>query len=217
MLSTQRHPLSLTLGIDSRLRTTERGSNTEISATNSRYRTYEGVAPLASPRRAHCRRRAGCLQPENSGPFVLATALTFLDPCSPGSSLLCSGNRIPSNHQSITRSSALSLRTGPPRPLVHLATASPCSEKKMGLEVRDMRRCPCLCTAPLGCRSRPAANARGYAKADSCPPPAAIDCAARYQRGSAVLPLTVQPVTVHVVERPEPAYTRSHVAKLRQG
>jgi hypothetical protein len=32
-----------------------------------------------------------------------------------------------------------------------------------------------------------------------------------------MLPLTVQPVTVLVVERPEPAYTRSHVAKLRQG
>ena len=57
----------------------------------------------------------------------------------------------------------------------------------------------------------------GYAKADSCPPPAASDCAARYQRGSAMLPLTVQPMSVHVVERPEPAYTRSHVAKLRQG
>ena len=57
----------------------------------------------------------------------------------------------------------------------------------------------------------------GYAKADSCPPPAAIDCAACYRRGNAVLPLTVQLVTVHVVERPEPAYTRSHVAKLRQG
>ena len=150
VLSIQRHPLRLTLGINSRLRTTERGSNTEISATN----TCEGVAPLASPRRAHYRRRAGCLQPENSGPFVLATAPIFLDPCSPGSSLLCLGNRIPSNHQSITRSSAaLSLRTGPPRPLVHLATVSPCSEKKMGLEVRDMRRCPCLSTAPLGCRS----------------------------------------------------------------
>ena len=40
----------------------------------------------------------------------------------------------------------------------------------------------------------PAANARGYAKADSCPPPAASDCAARYQRGSAMLPLTVQPM-----------------------
>jgi hypothetical protein len=83
-----------------------------------------------------------------------------------------------------------------------------------------MRRCPCLVLAPphsaAGPRG-PAANARGYAKADSCPPPAAIDCAARYRRGNAVLPLTVQPVTVHVVERPEPAYTRSHVAKLRQG
>ena len=55
--------------------------------------------------------------------------------------------------QSITHSSALSLRAVPPRPLVHLAAASPCSEKKMGLEVRDMRRCPCLGTAPLGCRS----------------------------------------------------------------
>ena len=98
MLSTQRHPLRLTLGIDSRLRTTERGSSTEISGTSSRYRTCEGVAPLASPRRAHYRRRAGCLQPENSGPFVLATAPIFLDPCSPGSSLLCLGNQsIPSN------------------------------------------------------------------------------------------------------------------------
>ena len=30
---------------------------------------------------------------------------------------------------------------------------APSSEKKMGLEVRDMRRGPCLSTAPLGCRS----------------------------------------------------------------
>ena len=44
--------------------------------------------------------------------------------------------------QSINHSSALSLRTGPPRPLVHRATALPRSQKKMGLEVRDMRRCP---------------------------------------------------------------------------
>jgi hypothetical protein len=82
-----------------------------------------------------------------------------------------------------------------------------------------MRRCPFVLAPPhsaAGPRG-PAANARGYAKADSCPPPAAIDCAARYRRGNAVLPLTVQLVTVHVVERPEPAYTRSHVAKLRQG
>ena len=76
----------------------------------------------------------------------------------------------------------------------------------------------CLGTAPLGCRpARAGCKRLGYAKADSCPPPAAIDCAARYQRGSAMLPLTVQPRSVHVVERPEPAYTRSHVAKLRQG
>ena len=43
------------------------------------------------------------------------------------------------NHSLISRQS---LRAGPPRPLVHLATAAPCSEKKMGLEIRDMRRCP---------------------------------------------------------------------------
>ena len=58
----------------------------ESSATSSRYRTYEGVAPLAPPRRAHYRRRAGCLQPENSGPFVLATA-PIISPCGPGFSL----------------------------------------------------------------------------------------------------------------------------------
>ena len=40
------HPLALGLRLDSRLCTTERGSYTEISATNSRFRTYEGVAPL---------------------------------------------------------------------------------------------------------------------------------------------------------------------------
>jgi hypothetical protein len=95
--------------------------------------------------------------------------------------------------QSIIHSSALSLRTGPPRPLVHLATVSPCSEKKMGLEVRDMRRCPFVLAPPhsaAGPRG-PTANARGYAKADSCPPPAAVDCAARCWRGNAVLPLAV--------------------------
>ncbi len=44
------------------------------------------------------RRRAGCLQPENSGPFVLATA-PIISPCGPGSSLQCSGNRShPVNH-----------------------------------------------------------------------------------------------------------------------
>ena len=36
------HPLALGLRLDSRLCTTERGSYTEISATNSRFRTYEG-------------------------------------------------------------------------------------------------------------------------------------------------------------------------------
>ena len=73
----------------------------ESSAASSRYRTYEGVAPLASPRRAHERRRAGCLQPECSGPFVLATAPS-LSPCGPGSSLQCSGNRShPVNHSLI--------------------------------------------------------------------------------------------------------------------
>ena len=33
------------------------------------------------------RRRAGCLQPENSGPFVLAVAPSLLMPVRPGSSL----------------------------------------------------------------------------------------------------------------------------------
>jgi hypothetical protein len=142
MLSIQRHPLRLTLGIDSHLRTTERGSNTEISATNSRYRTCEGVVPLASPRRARYKRRAGCLQPENSGPFVLATAPIFLGPCSPGSSLLCLGNRIPSN-QSLTRQSPVS----PSAPIRHVLSSTSqrprrAPKRKMGLEVRDMRRCP---------------------------------------------------------------------------
>jgi hypothetical protein len=66
--------------------------------------------------------------------------------------------------QSVTHSSALSLHTGPPHVHILLSTAQrPCRapQKKMGLEVRDMRRCPCLGTAPLGCRSvsGPAANA----------------------------------------------------------
>jgi hypothetical protein len=152
MLSIQRHPLRLTLGIDSRLRTTERGSNTEISATNSRYRTCEGVAPLASPRRVHYKRRAGCLQPENSGPFVLATAPIFLDPCSPGSSLLCLGNRIPSN-QSLTRQSPV-----PPR----RSTTSSCPPRNGRAVLRKekwvwrLETCDdalCLGTAPHGCRS----------------------------------------------------------------
>ena len=50
-----------------------------------------------------------------------------------------------SSNQSLTHQpcpSAPVLRTGPPRPLIHHATVSPCSEKKTGLEVRDVRRCP---------------------------------------------------------------------------
>jgi hypothetical protein len=83
---------------------------------------------------------------------------------------------IPSNH-SITHQPS-SLRAGPPRPPIHHATVAPCSEKKMGLEVRDVRRCPCLCTAPLGRRpARASCKRLGYAKADSCPRPPAVTMA----------------------------------------
>ena len=46
----------------------------------------------------------------------------------------------------------------------------PCSEKKMGLEVRDMRRCPFVfAPPPLGRRpARASCKRLGYAKADSC-------------------------------------------------
>ena len=94
-----------------------------IAGTRARAVTMATVRPPSLPESLQrpggwqpAVRRAGCLQPESSGPFVLAMARTLLNPCSPGSSLLCSGNRIPANHQSITHSSALSLRTGPPRP-----------------------------------------------------------------------------------------------------
>ena len=92
------------------------------------------------------------VQPENSGPFVLATAPIFLDPCSPGSSLLCLGNRIPSN-QSLTRQSPV-----PPR----RSTTSSCPPRNGRAVLRKekwvwrLETCDdalCLGTAPHGCRS----------------------------------------------------------------
>ena len=132
------------------LHTTERGSSTrEMSAASSRYRTYEGVlhwrllgALIKGDARAAYSRRI----------VAPSSSLRPLSSARAAPAPLCSAQAI-DLIQSITHSSALSLRAVPPRPLVHLAAASPCSEKKMGLEVRDMRRCPCLSTAPLGCRS----------------------------------------------------------------
>ena len=77
-----------------------------------------------------------------------------------------------------------------------------------------MRRCPWFRTAPLGrLPARAGCKRLGYAKADSYPPPAAIDRAAELHAAIDCAAVNC----VHVVERPEPAYTRSHVAKLRQG
>ena len=85
------------------------------------------------------RRRAGCLQPENSGPFVLATAPILLVPARPGSSLWCSGNqshRI--NLTSLIISPLPADRSTASYPIRH-ATVSPCSAKrKTGLEVRGV-------------------------------------------------------------------------------
>ena len=145
----------------------------ESSATSSRYRTYEGVAPLAPPRRAHYRRRAGCLQPENSGPFVLATARTL--GCLRAPAPLCGAPANQSypidltsrHHQPHARRLVHRVLSDPPRNGLAVLP-----KRKTGLEVRGVRRCPWLCTAPLGRRpARASCNRLSYAKADSCPPP----------------------------------------------
>ena len=130
---TRNHPL--TLGIGSPSHHSERGS------TTGSFR--QPVAEIGQMRGlfhrrllgAHLlRRRAGCLQPENSGPFVLATAPTciLLVPARPGSSLWCSGNqshRI--NLTSLIISPLPADRSSASYP-IRRATVSPCSEKKNG-------------------------------------------------------------------------------------
>ena len=78
MLGTQWRPLRLTLRISSPFALLRGVAAREISATSSRFRTYEGVPPLASPRRAPVKEmRVG----GDSGPlFVLATAGRNSDP-----------------------------------------------------------------------------------------------------------------------------------------
>ena len=98
------------------------------------------------------RRRAGCLQPENSGPFVLATGPYSAQPV-PRLLSVVLGQSIPSNQSHVTLiiSPVPADRSSASCPILH-ATVAPCSQKKTGLEVRDVRRCPRLCTAPLGRR-----------------------------------------------------------------
>ena len=120
-----------------------------VSATSSRFRTCEGVLHWRLLGALNKRDARAAYSRRIVAPSSSLRPLP-LDRAAPAP--LCSAQAI-DLIQSITHSSALSLRAVPPRPLVHLAAASPCSEKKMGLEVRDMRRCPCLSTAPLGCRS----------------------------------------------------------------
>jgi hypothetical protein len=164
------------------------------------------------------RRRAGCLQPENSGPFVLATGPYSAQPV-PRLLSVVLRQSIPSNQSHVTHHQPRASR-----PVLRILSDPPRNGRAvLRKEKRVWRLEPCggaldFAPPPLGRRPAGASCKRlGYAKADSCPPPAASDCAARHQRGSAMLLLTVQPMSVHVVERPEPAYTRSHVAKLRQG
>ena len=82
------------------------------------------------------RRRAGCLQPESSGPFVLATAPILLSPCAPAP--LCSARAIdPIQSISYRSSSAPCQPTGPPRPVRSTAQRPRRAPKrKTGLEVR---------------------------------------------------------------------------------
>ena len=108
----------------------------EMSAASSRYRTYEGVAPLAPPRRAHYRRRAGCLQPENSGPFVLAAAPICSCLCAPAP--LCGAPAINltsrqshATHHLLIISPMPAHRSTASCP-IRRATVLPCSEKKNG-------------------------------------------------------------------------------------
>ena len=176
MLGTATHALGIihSHSESARLRTTERGS------TTGSFR--QPVAEIGQMRGlfhrrllgAHLlRRRAGCLQPEIGGPLVLATAPTLLVPVRPGSSLQCSGSQSHISSISHHSSSAPCHPTGPPRPVRSAAQRSRRAPKrKTGLEVRGVRRCPWLCTAPLGRRPvRASCNRLSYAKADSCPPP----------------------------------------------
>ena len=140
MLGTATHALGIihSHSESARLRTTERGS------TTGSFR--QPVAEIGQMRGlfhrrllgAHLlRRRAGCLQPENSGPFVLAAAPILLVPVRPGSSLWCSGNHNLTSHQSHATHHLLVISPMP----AHRSTAScpirratvlPCSEKKNG-------------------------------------------------------------------------------------
>ena len=107
-----------------RLRTTERGS------TTGSFR--QPVAEIGQMRGlfhrrllgAHLlRRRAGCLQPENSGPFVLAAAPILLVPVRPGSSLWCSGTQ--SHVTSISRHSSSTHHQSHASPPVHRLLSDP--------------------------------------------------------------------------------------------
>ena len=139
MLGTATHALGIihSHSESARLRTTERGS------TTGSFR--QPVAEIGQMRGlfhrrllgAHLlRRRAGCLQPENSGPFVLAAAPICSCLCAPAP--LCGAPAINlTSHQSHVTHHLLIISPMP----AHRSTAScpirratvlPCSEKKNG-------------------------------------------------------------------------------------
>ena len=138
MLGTATHALGIihSHSESARLRTTTRGSIT------GRFR--QPIAEIGRMKGlfhwrllgAHLhllRRRAGCLQPENSGPFVLATARTLGCLCAPAP--LCVVLRPINLIRSISRhaSSAPRQPTGPPRPVRSATQRSRrASEKKNG-------------------------------------------------------------------------------------
>jgi hypothetical protein len=141
------------------------------------------------------RRRAGCLQPENSGPFVLATGPYSAQPV-PRLLSVVLRQSIPSNQSHVTHHQPRASR-----PILRILCDPPRNGRAVLRKERRVWRLETCDGAlvfappPLGRRpARASCKRLGYAKADSCPPPAASDCAARYQRGSAMLPLTVQPM-----------------------
>ena len=139
MLGTATHALGIihSHSESARLRTTERGS------TTGSFR--QPVAEIGQMRGlfhrrllgAHLlRRRAGCLQPENSGPFVLAAAPICSCLCAPAP--LCGAPAINltsrqshATHHLLIVSPMPAHRSAASCP-VRRATVLPCSEKKNG-------------------------------------------------------------------------------------
>ena len=128
-----------------RLRTTTRGGITgRFRQPIADNRTYEGVVPLAPPRRAPVKETRGLpIQPENSGPFVLATARTL--GCLRAPAPLCGAPANQSHpidltsrhHQPHARRPVHRVLSDPPRNGLAVLP-----KRKTGLEVRGVRRCP---------------------------------------------------------------------------